>query len=663
MAGISAVTRGRIVFGGDYNPEQWPSEVWREDVELMRRAGVSLVTVGVFSWSRLEPTPGARDFGWLDEVLDLLHAGGIAVDLATPTASPPPWLGRRHPETLPVDADGRRLVYGSRNHFCPSSPVYRRHALSLVADLAQRYGDHPALAMWHVDNELCEVCHCDVSAAHFRHWLRSRYDDDLDALNEAWHTVFWSQRYSDWAEILPPRRAPYLVNPGQRLDFRRFCSAALLECFQAQRDVLRAATPDIPITTNFLGLDAPLDYRALAEREDVVSHDWYPDPTDPAAHELAGLSFDVMRSLAGGPWMVMEGATSAVNWRRRNGVKAPGRMRAESLHAVARGADAVCFFQWRASRAGAEKYHSAMVPHAGPDTRIFREVCELGVDLTRLAEVVGADVESQAALVLDWESWWAVGLDAHPTADVDVLGRLRAWHAALARLGVTADVVASDADFSGRRLVIVPNLYLVTDDAAANLTSFVRRGGTLVLGCFSGIVDEHDHIRLGGYPAPFRELLGLRIEEFDPLDDGESVRCSSALLGDFEARDWLDDLRVEGAEVVAEVAEGRRKGRPVVLRHGFGAGTAWYVATEPEPAAVGALARQVCAGAGVTGVLTGLPAGVTATRRGRVLFVINHGPDPASVELPAAGVDLLRGGRQAGRTELPGFGVLALVAE
>ncbi|APU19489.1 beta-galactosidase [Actinoalloteichus sp. GBA129-24] len=662
MSDIADVTRGRLVFGGDYNPEQWPREVWREDVELMRRAGVNLVTVGVFSWARLEPTPGARDFGWLDEVLDLLHAGGIAVDLATPTASPPPWLGHRHPETLPVDADGRRLLYGSRNQFCPSSPIYRRHALSLATDLAERYGGHPALAMWHVDNELCEVCHCDVSAAHFRHWLRSRYGDDLAALNEAWHTVFWSQRYSDWAEIMPPRRAPYLINPAQQLDFRRFSSAALLECFEVQRDVLRAATPDIPITTNFLGLDAPLDYRALAEREDVVSHDWYPDPTNPAAHEMSGLGFDLMRSLAGGPWFLMEGATSAVNWRRRNAAKAPGQLRAESLHAVARGADAVCFFQWRASRAGAEKYHSGMVPHAGPDSRIFREVCELGAELAELHEVVDAEVECEAALVLDWDSWWAVRLDAHPTADIDVLGRLRGFHAALTRLGVAVDVVAPDADLSAYRLVIAPSLYLVTDDAAANLTSFVARGGTLVLGYFSGIVDEHDHIRLGGYPAPFREALGLRIEEFDPLPEGETVRCSSTLLGGFEARDWLEELRPEGAEVVAEVAEGRRAGRPVVLRHEFGTGTAWYVATEPDPTALAALTRQVCTDAGVTGVLDGLPAGVTATRRGRVLFVINHGPDPVSVELPAC-VDLLRGGRCAGRTELAGFGVLALVGE
>ncbi|MBB5909632.1 beta-galactosidase [Actinoalloteichus hymeniacidonis] len=656
------MTRGRIVFGGDYNPEQWTARVWRQDVELMREAGVTLVTVGVFTWARLEPTPGARDFGWLDEVLDLLHAGGIAVDLATPTASPPPWLGHRYPETLPVDADGRRLLYGSRNHFCPSSPIYREHALSLVADLAERYGDHPALAMWHVDNELCEVCYCDVSAAHFRRWLRQRYADDLDALNEAWHTVFWSQRYSDWAEIRPPRRAPYLINPGHQLDFRRFGSAALLECFEVQRDVLRAATPTMPITSNFLGLDAPLDYRALARREDVVSHDWYPDPADPAAHELAGLGFDLMRTMAGGPWFLMEGATSAVNWRRRNAAKRPGQLRAESWHAVARGASAVCFFQWRASRAGAEKYHSAMLPHAGPDTRVFREVCSLGAELRRLDELADAGIDCAVALVLDWESWWAVRLDAHPTADIDVLGRLRAFHTALARQGITVDVVGPDADLSGYRLVIAPNLYLVTEGAAANLTAFVERGGTLVLGSFSGIVDEHDHIGLGGYPARLRKVLGLRIEEFDPLAEGETVRCSSESIGDFEARDWLEDLRPEGAEVLATVADGHRAGRPVMLRNGFGAGAAWYLATEPDPRALAELLRKVCVDAGVAGVLPELPVGVTAVRRGRVLFVINNRSDAVSVQLDAAArVDLLGGQPHSGLTELGAFAVLALM--
>ncbi|GAA1696320.1 hypothetical protein GCM10009733_109710 [Nonomuraea maheshkhaliensis] len=288
--GMHTLTEGRgLLFGGDYNPEQWPEEVWAEDAELMRAAGVNLVTIGVFSWARLEPEPGRHDFGWLDRVLDLMAANGIAVDLATPTASPPPWLGHRWPETLPVDEGGHRLWYGSRNQFCPSSPVYRERALAIAAALADRYAGHPALALWHVGNELGEVCHCDVSAEAFRGWLRARYGD-LGTLNEAWGTTFWSQGYGDWAEVLPPRRAPYIVNPSQRLDWWRFSSDALLGHFRAERDVLRARTPDIPVTTNFMGFFKRADYWSFAAEEDVVANDWYPEPGDPLSPARTALT-------------------------------------------------------------------------------------------------------------------------------------------------------------------------------------------------------------------------------------------------------------------------------------------------------------------------------------------------------------------------------------
>src|SRR5690606_936695 len=368
--GLRGLTRDRgLLFGGDYNPEQWPEEVWAEDVRLMKEAGVNLVTVGVFSWARIEPEPGVRDFGWLDRVLDLLAGAGVAVDLATPTASPPPWLGHRWPETLPVDESGHRLWCGSRNQFCPSSPVDRERARALVTDLAARYAGHPALALWHVGNEYGQVCHCDTTAEAFRAWLRGRHGG-LDGLNEAWGTAFWSQRYSAWEEVLPPRRAPYLINPAQRLDFRRFCSDALLAHFKAERDVLRAHTPDIPVTTNFMGFFPHADYWSWAPEEDVVSNDWYTDPADPLTHVRAALTHDLMRSLVGGPWMLMGQSVPAVNWRTHDRPNPRGRHRLASLQAVARGADGLCYFQWRASRSGAERFHSAILPHAGPDTRL-----------------------------------------------------------------------------------------------------------------------------------------------------------------------------------------------------------------------------------------------------------------------------------------------------
>ena len=381
--------RGGIAFGGDYNPEQWPESVWAEDVRLMQQAGVDLVSVGIFSWALLEPRPGAYDFGWLDRVMDLLHEGGIQVDLATATASPPPWLAREHPETLPVTADGARMWPGARQAFCPSSPVYRELAGGMARRMAERYRGHPALVLWHVSNEIgCHNahCYCDVSAAAFRAWLQERYGD-TDRLNDAWGTRFWSQRYDRWEEVWPPRLTPAgtFANPTQQLDFARFSSDELLHNFVLERDVLHEVTPDVPVTTNFMVMSGVkgMDYFRWGPEVDVVSTDHYlqSEPAPGAIPALVELAFcaDWTRGVArGSPWVLMEHSTSAVNWQPRNVAKLPGELRRNSLQHVARGADAVLYFQWRAARAGAEKYHSAVLPHAGSDTKTYREAAELG---------------------------------------------------------------------------------------------------------------------------------------------------------------------------------------------------------------------------------------------------------------------------------------------
>ncbi|MFF4618613.1 beta-galactosidase [Nonomuraea jabiensis] len=636
--GTHTLTAGRgLLFGGDYNPEQWPEHVWAEDAELMRAAGVNLVTVGVFSWARIEPEPDKRDFAWLDRVLDLMGEAGIAVDLATPTASPPPWLGHRWPRTLPVDEAGHRLWYGSRNQFCPSSPVYRERALAIVNDLADRYAGHPALALWHVGNEYGQVCHCDDSAEAFRAWLRERYGD-LDALNEAWGTTFWSQRYSDWAEIVTPRRAPYLINPSQQLDFWRFGSDALLDHFRAERDLLRARTPDIPVTTNFMGLFKPVDYWSWADEEDIVSNDHYPDPSDPLAPARTALTHDLMRGLAKGrPWLLMEQAAGAVNWRPHNPPKPPGRLRLESLQALARGADGLCYFQWRASRFGAERFHSAMLPHAGADTRLHAEVRAHGRELRELASVAGRPVPARVAMVFDWASWWALEERGRPSDRLTATDQLFAYYLPFWERGVTVDLVPPSADLRGYALVVIPNLFLIRDEDAAAVTAYVRGGGVLVVGPFSGIVDERAHVRTGRFPAPLREVLGASGEEWRPVE--EPVRCRWDTGAEFTAHTWTELVAAEGAETVAEFAEGG----PAVLRHRAGQGVAWYVATMPEPAALGELAARALADAGVRGVLPDLPPRVEAVRRGDVLFLLNHGTGTARVPLPHPATDLLTG--------------------
>ena len=640
-----------IAYGGDYNPEQWPEATWTEDVRLMQAAGVNLVTVGVFSWSRLQPAPDSFDFGWLDRVLDLLHEGGIMVDLATATASPPPWLTHRHPEILPVTAEGIRLWPGSRQHYCPSSPVYRSVARRLVEQLATRYAHHPALRMWHVGNEYgCHVaaCFCDESARDFRAWLQSRYSS-LDELNRAWGTSFWSQRYSSFDEVLPPRRAPTWINPTQQLDFLRFSSDALLQCFENERAVLRQRTPDTPITTNFMNFFKPLDYWTWAQHEDLVSNDNYPDPADPDAGMRAAMSADLMRSLGGGrPWILMEQTPSRVNWRPANVAKAPGQMRLWSYQAVARGADGVMFFQWRQSRAGAEKFHSAIVPHGPIETSpVWAESAQLGNELKQLDAVLGSRVPASVAIIFDWPSWWALELPSKPSAEVRMLDQVEAYYRPLFEQNVTVDFARPQDDLSRYRLVLVPNLYLVDDAGASNLCTFVERGGRLVMSFFSGIVDSDDQIRLGGYPAPFKAMLGIDVIDFFPLSPGStvSVQWSDGLTTPTTL--WSELVRLTGAHGIAEFASGRLDGQPAVTRHEYGRGNAHYLATRLDSPAMAELLRRIADEAGVKPPLAA-PAGVEAVRRtlddGAVLFLLNHGDRPADVRLPSTAYDLLRHG-------------------
>ncbi|MER5635468.1 beta-galactosidase [Kitasatospora sp. NPDC002227] len=626
-----------LLYGGDYNPEQWPEEVWAEDVKLMREAGVTMVTLGVFAWARIQPGPEEWDFGWLDGLLEQLHAHGVAVDLATATASPPAWLVRSHPELLPVTADGVRLEFGSRQHYCPSSPVYRAAAVRLARALAERYGKHPAVALWHVHNEYGDhvtECFCAESAAHFRRWLGERYGG-IEALNSAWGTGFWSQHYRSLGEVEPPRTAPGPVNPTQALDWRRFCSDALLECYRAEKAVLDELAPGTPVTTNFMSMFKALDYWAWAAEEDVVSDDAYPDPADPDAHVHAAMNYDLMRSLKGGaPWLLLEQAPSAVSWRPVNVPKRPGLQRLWSLQAVARGADAVMYFQWRASRAGAEKHHSALLPHRGTDSRGWRETVRFGAELRRLAPVAGGRSTAQVAIVLDWENWWALELEDHPSARMRWLDLLRPWYAALHRSGTAVDFVPPTAELDGYRVVLAPNLYLLRERTAQRLAGYAAGGGHLVCGPFSGVVDEHDHIHLGGYPAPLRETLGVVVDEFWPLPEGAATRLSLADGRQLSATRWTEWLEPHGAEAVARYDEGPLAGLPAVTRRG----TAWYLGCDLGPQ-VAVVLGEILRTAGVTPVLAA-PEGVEATVRrspggAEHLFLLNHTDRPIVVTLPA----------------------------
>ncbi|MGX1564339.1 beta-galactosidase [Streptomyces sp. NPDC055506] len=652
----------RLAFGGDYNPEQWPESVWQEDVRLMREAGVTMVSVGIFSWALLEPSPGVYDFGWLDRVLDLLHENGIRVDLGTPTVCPPVWFYRAHPEALPVTPDGVRHEFGSRAAICHSNADYRAAASAITTKLAEHYGDHPALAMWHVHNEYgvpVSACYCDSCAAHFRRWLATTYGT-VDAVNEAWGTAFWGQRYADFEQINPPRLTPTSVNPGQALDYKRFADATMRENFVTERDILHRLSPGVPVTTNFmtaLSQCDSVDYWAWGREVDIVTNDHYLITDGRRTHVNLAMAADLTRSVAGGaPWLLLEHSTSGVNWQPRNPAKAPGQMARNSLAHVARGSDGAMFFQWRQSRRGAEKFHSAMLPHGGTDTRVWREVTELGAAVETLREIRGTRTEADVAVLWDWHSWWAQNLDWRPSEDHDARERADAFYEALYDRHLTVDFAHPEADLSRYPLVVVPALYLMTETAGHNLKAYVENGGTLVVSYFSCIVDEHDAVHEGAYPGPLRDVLGLTVEEFSPLLPGERVRVTGPDGSELSADVWTEFVVPRGAETVCTYADGLTAGHPAITRHSLGEGTAWYVSTRFGTDGLDALLGLAIEDARLA-PRADLPRDVEVVRRsgdsGTYLFAFNHTGSDTKVPLETPGTELLTGEPAAGRLAVP----------
>ena len=582
----------RIWYGGDYNPDQWPEEVWDDDVRLMKKAGVNLVSVGIFSWAKIETSEGVYDFDWLDRIIDKLGEAGVAVDLASATASPPMWLTQAHPEVLWKDYRGDVCQPGARQHWRPTSPVFREYALKLCRAMAEHYKGNPYVVAWHVSNEY--GCHnrFDYSedAEHaFQQWCEERYGT-IDAVNDAWGTAFWAQRMNDFSEIVPPRFIGdgNFMNPGKLLDFKRFSSDALKAFYVAERDALAEITPDLPLTTNFMvsASGSVLDYDDWGDEVDFVSNDHYFIPGEAHLDELAFSASLVDGIARKDPWFLMEHSTSAVNWREINYRKEPGQLVRDSLAHVAMGADAVCYFQWRQSKAGAEKFHSAMVPHAGEDSAVFRDVCELGADLNKLSDegILGSRLaKSRVAVVFDYESEWATEHTATPTQHVHHVDEPLAWFRALADQGVTADVVPVRGAWDGYEMVVLPSVYLLSEETTRRVRDYVVGGGRLVVTYYTGISDEKDHVWLGGYPGSIRDVVGVRVEEFMPMgNDFTGVPDHLDLSNGAVAHDIADVIgSVDGTATVLETFKDDpwtgMDGAPAIVAHTFGEGRSVYV--------------------------------------------------------------------------------------
>lgn len=625
-----------LYYGGDYNPEQWGREVWLEDMRLMREAGVNLVSLGVFAWANIEIADGVYEFRWLDEVIELLHENGIGVDLATATASPPAWLTVAHPEMLPVNYSGTRLSHGGRQGYCISSPIYKAKSGQLAAKLAERYGKHPAIKMWHINNEYgCHnpICYCDVSAVAWREWLVERYVT-LESLNRAWGTDFWSQRYHSWEEILPPRETPEgtYPNPSMKLDYRRFSNDQIFALYINERESVRRYDPVNPITTNFMSMKHTLvlDYWQWVSAVDFVSTDHYLIASDERNYIDLAFQADLTRGFAGGkPWLLMEHSTSAVNWQDRNVPKAHGEMLANSLSHVARGSNGAMFFQWRQSISGSEKFHSAMVPHSGEKSRIWQSVKQLGAQLKDLEALSGSETETaEVAMIFDYQSWWALSQRNLPSTSISYPELAHDWYRAFWDLGIRVDFVApgsSKQELSRYKLVLAPMLYLLGEAEEQALIDYSSAGGSLVVSYFSGISNEVDAVKLGGYGGKLvRDHLGVFIDEFAPVRLGEPVNLSNGMAGS----EWSEFAQVTTALEVSAYAGGVADGYTAIAKAPSGRG--WYVGTRLDDLSNAEFFTDVSSQLGLERLGGG---GVEVIRRGGVTFSIDHNVNQVSWNL------------------------------
>ncbi len=619
-----------IAFGGDYNPDQWSEETWDDDVCLMKKAGVNTVALAIFSWDRIQPQENRWDFGWLDRIIDKLGKAGIATDLASATATAPLWLYEKHPEVLPCDKFGHPVNAGSRQSWSPTSPVFKEYALTLCRKLAERYGANPYVTAWHMGNEYGwnnRNDYSDNALNAFRLWCERKYGT-IDALNQAWGTTFWGQEMNSFDEVLIPRfmGADSMVNPGQKLDFERFGNDMLLDFYKAERDAIAEICPDKPFTTNFMVStdQCCMDYADWANEVNFVSNDHYFHEGGEMHLDELACSDALMDSFAlGKPWYVMEHSTSAVQWKPLNMRKRKGETVRDSLAHVAMGADAINFFQWRASAFGAESFHSAMVPHAGEDTKLFRQVCELGETLRTLADagVQGSELErSDTAILFSAESEWATRSQTLPSMKLNHWHDVRDWYRAFLNAGSRADIVPLKYDWSDYKTVVLPTVLMLSAVDTRRLADFAAAGGRVVVGYATGLIDENFHTWLGGYPGAgnglLRDMLGIRGEEFNILGSGvegepEAIRLGAggevaledaAALNGATTRLWQNDVTVTGdrTQVLAmyageEADEWELDGMAAVTRNPYGAGEAYFVGCDLDVADLTKLIRTYLA--------------------------------------------------------------------
>lgn len=650
MIGNSEIKK--ILYGGDYNPEQWPEEIWEEDMRMLKLAHIDILTLNVFNWAMLQPDEDTYDFSKLDKIMGMVRENGFKVFMATSTGAHPAWMARKHPDILRKQANGVCRKYGRRHNACPNSPTYRKYAAALTEQIACRYGAYNNIVAWHVSNEYGGICYCDNCEKKFREWVKEKYKT-IDEVNRAWNMNFWSHTLYDWDDIV----APSLITEefeddglrttfqGISLDYARFNSDSMLECYKMEKEILNIITPHIPVTTNFMGMFKPLDYQKWSKELDFAGWDNYPEYNDEPA-EIA-MRHDLMRGLKQGkPFALLEQTPSVNNWHAVCKLKRPGIMRLWSYQAVAHGADTIMFFQMRRSLGACEKFHGAVIDHVGhEDTRIFREIKALGAELEdKIRDLtLMSRMDSQIAILFDWDNWWASEFSAGPNRAIHYPEEVKQYYKALYNLHHSVDMVSVEDDLSVYQLVIAPLLYMCKSGFDEKVREYVRNGGTFLTTYFSGYVDEHDLVVTGGYPGKLRDVLGIWVEEIDALPEEESnsfdykEKRRPACLA-------CDVMHLKGAQKICSYHADFYQGMPVITKNQYGRGKAYYVGTRSDESFYREFLSDICEELKIKSLVQA-PEGIEATMRknekGKFLFLLNHTKETLSVELEKGGTNIL----------------------
>ena len=659
-----------IVHGGDYNPEQWirTPEIWDADMRLMKLAHVNSASVGIFSWAMLEPEEGVYNFEWLDTMLDKMSANGIDAILATPSGARPHWLSDKYPEVLRVEENGIRNEFGVRHNHCLTSPVYREKVRNMNRILAERYGKHPAVKMWHISNEYCGECHCELCQQAFQEWLKVEYHNDLDELNRQWWNHFWSHTITDWSQIRSPKYRGEVCSSPLVLAWKRFVSDSHISFFENEIAPLREITPDIPVTANLMRMYTGIDYQKLAKKLDIVSWDNYP-AWDKGNNDYESLEtafvHDVFRSMKDGqPFFMMESTPSLVNWHPINKLPRPGLQQLSAMQAIAHGSDSVQYFQWRKSRGSHEKFHGAVVDHCGHEnTRVFRDVTNTGKAIEKLSAVVGATCNSKVAIVYDWENRWATdAFCGFNNEHRNYLGECIRWYAPFRKRGISTDVIPMDADFSKYDLVIAPFLYMLKNGTKERIEKYVANGGNFVATYLTGVVDKDDLCYLGGWPAEeLKTVFGVWMEETDSLP--ENVKNRATFLDkEYEIHHVCDIIHATTAQVLGEYKDDFYAGQPSVTVNHYKNGKAWYVAFRNDTE----LCDDVCESLiNELSIPTDDPDitaedGLEVRKRGELLFVLNFTDSDRTVTLAREYKNVMTDEALNGKLTVPPCGYLVL---